>query len=233
MERLDVTDSLVDGLVWEVAPLVEDATGWGLGLERLHTRVLAKDRGYEEVVLGRLRGAGIDFDEDEPRSLLERLLEYVVEGCVLGAYQPAGEELLIVRENVDESNLNGLRVVIAHELVHRGQHVNHGDLFERVDAAARRVFQLISRGAPVRDVRAEVERIKPLMTLLESHAHYVQQLIQSQYYADAVIESHFSLPVLLMRVFGRAKLSQYKDGVPMVAAAMAQGDVDGLYTALR
>ena len=52
-------------------------------------------------------------------------------------------------------------------------------------------------------------------------------------YPNAVIESHFSLPVLLMRVLGRAKRSQYKDGVPMVAAAMAQGDVDGLYVALR
>jgi len=171
MERLDVTERLVSRLIREVVPLVEGATGWGLKIESLRSRVLPKDQGYEEVVLGRLRAAGVAFDDDAPRSLVERLLEYVVEGNVLGAYQPRTEELLIIRENVDDSNLDGLRVVVAHELVHRGQHVNHGPLFGRVDTAAREAFECIARGGSMREVRAKINTIKPVMTLLESHAY--------------------------------------------------------------
>ena len=140
-KRLVVTEQLIREVVHEVAPVVSEATGWPLEIRALGHRVLPRDRGYEEVLLARIKGAGIDLGDAPKRGLLERLLEYVVEGTVLAAYEPSTSELLVVRENVDDSNLDGLRLVVAHELVHRGQHVNHGELFAQVDAAVRAAFE--------------------------------------------------------------------------------------------
>jgi len=229
MQLLTVSDELVQSIVREVAPLVEQLTNWPLGIESLRCRVLAKDQGYEEVIVGRLRGAGVAVDDAESRNLLDRILEYIIEGVVLAAYQPATQELLVIRENVDESNLDGLRLVVGHELVHRGQHLRYPELFCRIDQVIAEVF---NNPLGLRTIIARVAGLKPLMTLLESHAHYVQEQLRQQFFPEAVIEHHFNLPAVLMRVFGRGKLAQYKDGVPMVARAVAQGHLDRLFQEL-
>ena len=233
MARLKVTDRLIERLVGEVAPLVEEVTGWDLAIGGLRPRVLPKDMGYEEICLGRLRGAGIAIERFEPRGLLRRLIEYVIEANVLGAYEPSTEELLVVRENVDDSNLDGLRVVVSHELVHRGQHVNHPNVFERVDAMLRSLFDAIASGPmDLAELRRRIDEVRPLMTVVESHAVYVQEQLRCTHFADAVIESHFNLPTLLFRLFGGAKIRQYTDGVPQIADAVSRGGVDALYTGL-
>lgn len=230
MKKLDVTDKLIRELIEEVAPLVSGLTKWNLAIRSLGVRVLPKDRGYEEVLLGQLRGAGINIDEDEPRSLMERLTEYVVEANVLGAYQSSTQELLIIRENVDESNLNGLKLVVAHELVHRGQHVNFAHLFDRLDNTTREVYYyLLQEGASLGEAMRKIDKVKQLMTVIESHAYYVQQLLQKSHFPDAKIESHFNFATLLMKLFGQEKISQYTEGIPQVKAAVASGDIDSLY----
>ena len=69
------------------------------------------------------------------------------------------------------------------------------------------------------------------MTLMESHAWHVQELLRETM-PGAKIESHFSLPVLLMRMSGKRKLSQYRDKVPVVRQAMADGTIHALYAGL-
>ena len=233
MTRIDVTVPLVRRLAEEVRPLVRKLTGWRLDLPGLEIRVLPQDRGYEEVVLHRLEGAGLSVDEDEPRGLFEKIVEYVVERSVLAAYEPSRGELMVIRENVDESNLDGLRLVVAHELVHRGQHLRHPELFERVDAVVRSTFDYISDGGSELQVILEkAAEIQSIMTVLESHAVYVQESLRGTLYPDAVIESHFSLAVLLLRCFAGAKIAQYRDGIPQVAEATRDGRVDQMYANL-
>jgi len=67
------------------------------------------------------------------------------------------------------------------------------------------------------------------MTLLESHAAYVQGRLRQAYFPEARIESHFNLGTLLMRWVGAGKVAQYTDGLPKVAAAVASGSVESLY----
>lgn len=233
MKKLDVTENLIRELIEEVAPLVSGLTKWNLAIGSLGIRVLPKDRGYEEVLLGQLRGAGVNIDEDEPRSLMERMIEYVIEANVLGAYQSSTQKILIIRENVDESNLNGLKLVVAHELVHRGQHVNFAHLFDRVDGIIREIFYyLLQEGASLFEAMRKIDKVKQLMTVIESHAYYVQQLLQQSHFPDAKIESHFNFATLLMKLFGQEKISQYTEGIPQVKAAMASGDIDSLYRSL-
>jgi len=230
MSYLDVTDALVRSLAGEVAPLVERATGWPLELERMGCRVVDKDRGYEEILLGRLRGAGVAVDEDAHRGLAERVLEYILESNLLASYQPAEQELLVVRENVDESNLDGLRVIVAHELVHRAQHLRHPELFESVDAAVRRLAGALSEGdVSMREAWERSRQARAIMTLLESHAHYVQEQLHRAHFPGAVVETHHGLAALLLHVLGGAKLSQYTDAVPQVAEAAQRGALDELY----
>ncbi len=231
--RLDITDSLIEELMDEVAPMVEEATGWRLDRPGLRSRVLPKDRGYEEILLGRIKGAGVEVPEEGSEGLFERLIEYIIEGNVLAAYEWSTREMLVVRENVDDSNLDGLRVVIAHELVHRAQHINHPELFQRVDEGVREVFELSKQPGGLTNALEKLRELQGVMTLLESHAHYIQEMLHRTRFPNAVIESHFNLPSLLLRVVGAKKLSQYTGGIPAVQEAVARGEVDSLYSKVR
>ncbi|MEO0086052.1 MAG: hypothetical protein ABIK37_05420 [candidate division WOR-3 bacterium] len=228
--RLEITDTLLRQVVSEVGPLVEAETGWPLEPAGLSVRAVPKERGYEEIVLGRLRGAGVRLDEAGRPGLPERLLEYVVEANVLAAYEPSRGELIVVRENVDDSNLDGLRLVVGHELVHRAQHVRYPELFSRLDSAIRSLFD---ETAGLRDVLGRLKAIQPLMSLIESHAWHVQENLRRTHFPGAVIERHFNIATVLMRVFGARKVAQYRDAVPEIAAAAASGGVDGLFERLR
>ncbi len=194
---------------------------------------MPRDRGYEEILLGRIRGAGVVVPEEGSWGLMERLIEYIVEGSVLAAYEWSTQEMLVVRENVDDSNLDGLRVVIAHELVHRAQHINHPELFERVDKGVREVFDLAMQPGGLPQAFEKIRELQGVMTLLESHAHYIQESLHRTRFPNAKIESHFSLPTLLLRLVGAKKLSQYTDGIPAVQEAVARGEVDELYDRVR
>jgi len=230
MPRLDVTDALIQIVVQEMTPLVERLTGWNLRPASLRQRVLPKERGYEEIVLSRMQAAGVNVDEDSPRNVVERLAEYMLEETVLAAYEPGSSEILVIRENVDDSNLDGLRLVVAHELVHRGQHVNHPEIFQQVDLSVRNVCQMELDTDWARSQALEqMGRIQPMMTVLESHAMYVQETIKRLYLPKAVIESHFNLAVMLMRLLAAPKMAQYTGAVPAVARASKAGTVDDLY----
>jgi hypothetical protein len=61
MTKLTIDDNLISSLVSEVAPLVSSITGWDLHITTLHSRVLPKDQGYEEIVEGKLRLVDIDL----------------------------------------------------------------------------------------------------------------------------------------------------------------------------
>jgi hypothetical protein len=70
----------------------------------------------------------------------------MLEFTILAAYQPITGEILAIRENVDDSNLEGLKLVVGHELVHRGQHVQYPELFLRLDAIFKEVFASLTSG---------------------------------------------------------------------------------------
>jgi hypothetical protein len=227
MVRLNIDERLVDDLVTQMGPVVEQMTGWNLSLAGLGSRVLPRDRGYEEILLGRVRGAGFNIDENGHRTILERLIEYVVESNVLGAYEHHRNVLFVVRENVDDSNMDGLRLVVAHELVHRGQHVNYPELFDRMDRMMVEMLEGLLGGGVIHDAMAKVQEIRPVMALLETHASYIQEELRKSRFPGAVIESHFNLPVILFRLFGGQKLSQYHDET--VSAAISNGSIQSLY----
>ncbi len=236
MAKLEITDDTLKRLIDEVAPHVEQATGWDLNLATLRAHALPKNQAYEEIVLGRLRNMGNEGDPAARRGLIERLVEYVFEGSIQAAYQPNDEEILVVRENVDDSNLDGLRLTLAHELVHRGQHVAHPELFAKIENQLHAINPAtIEKPEPdqVQTILDALEEIRPIMVLLESHAFYVQGQLAANVYPHARIEEQRSLPVYLFRLFGGYKMSQYHEGLPAVSNAARNGNVNELYRTFR
>jgi hypothetical protein len=160
-------------------------------------------------------------------------VETLVENNVLAAYEPLANELMIIRENVDDSNMDGLKLVLAHELTHRGQHVNHPQLFKRVNELLVSVLQETNTGdMNIQKMRTWYEQVKPLMTLVESHASYIQGVIKQNHFPQAQIEKQYSLPVLIFRLLGFGKTNQYTAGLAQVSAAARTGGMDGLFKRL-
>ena len=228
MVKLTIDDVLISSLVSEVGPLVSSITGWDLQLAGLKTVVVPKEQGYEAIVEGRLSALGIPVRAE--RDIIDRTVEYLVENNVLAAYEPLTGELVVVRENVDDSNREGLMLVLAHELVHRGQHIHHPQIFEHVNRILLAVFNEMNTGqADISRMMAYFEEVKPLMTLIESHASYVQGVLLQMYFPQARIETRFTLPVILFRIIGFGKTAQYTESLPQVADAVEQGSIDRLF----
>lgn len=230
MKKLNITSDLIQNIVNNITPLIEDLTRWQLSINTLKILVLPKNQGYEEVILGRLQGAGIHIDKKHPRSIIEKLLEHVLEANILGAYQPGTQELIIIRENVDESNIDGLKLIIGHELVHRGQHVYFKHLFDQIDERIKNTFDDINSGTvSLKEISQQMENIRPIMSLIESHAYYIQSVLKQNYFPKAKIESHFNVATILMSTLGKAKTSQYTEKIPEVSNAFENGNIDSLY----
>jgi hypothetical protein len=220
MNLLPIDQQLLDTLTEELVPRVEEITGWRVAREGLTVRPIPKDQAYEETVLDQLNTLGLIRPEDRA-GLLKRIVEYFVESNILGVYQYWDGEILIVRENVDESNLDGLKLVLGHELAHRAQHTTHPELYKRLDGLQR---EFLATDDP--QIMAELQQI---MTLLESHAYYVQERLRQRYYPDASIESHCSLVAILGWIKGKLVGSKYTDQLPEIAEAARAGQLDTLF----
>ena len=232
MKLIDITDDLIGVLIREMAPMVANLTEWELAISGVGARSVRKEDAYEEILVARLEELcpGLDLGGTN-RGLLERFVEYLVEANVKGAYLPGTEEIVLVRENVDESNMDGLRILVAHELVHRGQHVNHPELFKKLEDEVRRLMARTQHGkASFGDMRGTMERVNSVMRIVEGHATYVQQVLHQTRFPDAQIEMHFDMGWLLMRLFGRQKVDQYRRGLAEVVTSIQEGKtVESLY----
>jgi hypothetical protein len=233
MPKLEINQLLVQNLITEVAPLVTRMTGWDLDIPHLRVRVLPRNQGYEEVIISRLQQLGISGWEEWMPGMFERMIETMVEQNILAAYLPGKGEIVVIRENVDDSNLDGLKLILAHELVHRGQHQAHEILFIQVDQLLKQAFRWFqSADIYLQAIQQIIEQIQPVMTLLESHAAYIQGSLKENYFPNAKVETPFNIAVLLMKIIGAQKIAQYSDGLPEIAEAVALGKVDALYARL-
>ena len=163
MSKLIIDDHSILALVSEVGPLVSSITGWDLQLASLRCRVLPKDQGYEEIVESKMLALGFPFSPG--RDIVTRTVEYLVENNFQAAYEPLTNELMVVRENIDDSNLDGLKVVLGHELTHRGQHMTHPEIFERINQILVEMIKGLETGqVDIKKMQRYFEEVKPLMT---------------------------------------------------------------------
>lgn len=225
MPKLEVTEALVRVLVQEVAPTVERLTGWRLRTEQMAVQVVPKVQAYEEIFLTRLQrlypgGDLSPFSE----GIARRLAEYVLEGTTLAAYDHTNGTLYVVRENVDDSNKDGLKVIVGHELVHRGQGLHYPYLLRRTEQVAVEVLT----AETISGKMEKIQEANAVMTLLEGHATLVQGALQ-RLYPKAKIERHWGITALLFRSLGFLKARQYTIGTKRLTALKSPKELEALY----
>ena len=230
MTNLIVTKELVDYLVSEVVPCVEQTTRWHLDIKKLQTRVIVRELAYETIVLrqNKLWLKSFENLNNHTSEAVHPLIEKMIESNILGAFEPGTRELIVVKENVDDSNLDGLKIVLSHELVHYGQYLYHQRIFDNLDKLKYQVSMAYNSRDEQR-MSGLLEEIQPLMTLLESHAFFVEEQIKRQFYPEAKVESHFNWATIMMSVFSPQKQAQYLDGLPLVSKAAKTNGVDNLF----
>ena len=173
MSKLIVTKELVDYLLVEVVPYVEQATGWQLDINRLNIRVVPRELAYEAIVLHQnILHYGDQAEKREQLSYaVHPLIEKMIESNILGAFEPSTRELIIVKENVDDGNLDGLKVVILHELVHYGQYLYHQTIFNNLETLRYQVTNTYENQETEKAL-ALLEKTQKLMTLLEKSCSF-------------------------------------------------------------
>jgi hypothetical protein len=232
MDRLIINDELIHQLIKEVSPLVESETTWQVRLDSLEYKVVPRQRGYEEIIYTRIRDLGIPFEEPLVKDPFTRLFEYLVEHSYIAAYLPGSQRIYVVSENVDDSNMDGLRLVVAHELVHRAQHLRYPGVIKQLDRNMLTLLKpYLEAGNPldIAQVRAVLDEIEPTMILLESHAAFIQNLIGVKYFPQAKIEEHLTLLTVLLQWIYKRQASRYTRGLPAIEAASQSGNIDQLF----
>lgn len=154
VRRLRLDDELVRHCLEEVAPLVESITGWPHLLSGVRFRISSLAGLAEDATL---EDAGL-------RWLRQRACGYIA------AYNPLEHVIYIDRARTERLNLDGMKVVMGHELVHVGQCRLHPEV------AARRAAK----------PRAEADVADQLVqwedTWVEGYAYYLERdFIQAHY----------------------------------------------------
>ena len=123
MVRID--DKALEKMVNEVAPLVEDLTGWDTKLDSLNIKTITRDEywKYGQKPLHDYLG-----DDKRCKTWKDTLTSYFV----AASYVHPTETILMIGNNKGVfTNESALKVVIGHELVHRCQFVNN-PVFEEI-----------------------------------------------------------------------------------------------------
>ncbi|HEU4534841.1 MAG TPA: hypothetical protein VFS00_12010, partial [Polyangiaceae bacterium] len=180
VKRLRLDGALVDLAAREIAPLVEELTGWSGLLDGLTFEIVDSFadayRRQTAALLGR-----DDFDE----AALERIGARA-RACDAGAaalFDPARRVIALNRPALERWNVDALKLAIGHELVHVGQWARHPEL-RRAHAAWVADFWSRALATPPREP-PPTHDIWRLMANVEGYAHYVENAFLRRVYTHA------------------------------------------------
>ncbi len=218
--RLAMDDELVGHALHEVVAHVERLTGWSDLLEDLRTADIEE---FGAEISQVMTDAGIHgrFARRVARAVFER----VVLGAAHALYSPHSHTIFLNTRSLEHCNLDGLKVILGHELVHVGQFRNHPDLV----AEHRRVTAEFSRRlAEAGDGPVDLESLlgdgtfRRHMSLIEGYAAYIQGYLETIYPLAMVIPHRSWFDRLVIAAFRRAtpdldrvmesKMAQYTEG---------------------
>ena len=102
---------------------------------------------------------------------------------------------------------------------------------ESVDQVIREAF-LTGPGSD-EGMACNLREVDEIMTMLESHAHFVELEIKRLYLPHGLVESHFDMLSLIFHYAGQRKIAQYVDGIPAVTDAVRSGTLEALFKSLE
>ncbi|MCO4763310.1 MAG: hypothetical protein KC502_17470 [Myxococcales bacterium] len=217
-QRLDIDNDLVSHCMAEVAPIVEQLTGWTGLLDDLKFEVADSLAPYM------LREA-MTADGVEPGSLEAKFAGFFMElaggagaGCAM--YDPHIHTVIINEPIMEQVGIEALKIICGHELVHVGQYKYTPGL-KAYNLSHMRGMSL----DPSKVDQADLQKRAAYMLELEGYAKYIEaDFLHKRYYPLGLMSYHASAWEQLLRALmamlvdgteeGReAKASQYSDGL--------------------
>lgn len=215
--RLDVDRELVYACLQEVAPKVERLTGWRGLLEDLEIAVTNNYRKSVFRLVGELGVATSFWDRTALRLLFKMFM---------AQYEPLSQVLVVHQRPCARCNLDGLKVILGHELVHVGQFKHSPTIVRQY----RESLQWLRRTMEDTKLtfREMVENLdyslhQDFMSQIEGYATYIQRYLERYYNCAEIVPPRTLLPRTVLRLISfvipdlnelfRVKSEQYQGGV--------------------
>lgn len=189
VRRLKISNELVTHCLCEMSPLVEQLTGWtGLATNAKITVTSEADR----ILARQFTELGL-----QRYPLIGRLVSRTLYATSYAFYDPLSGEIVVNETLTAHCSLDGLKIILGHELVHEGQFRHSRGLIDEYRRACHNLvdFCLTSETESISDLAATIQESPAygIMARLEGYAYYIQKDFLEKYYNCALIIPHVSL----------------------------------------
>ncbi|MEO1268760.1 MAG: hypothetical protein AAFX99_11725 [Myxococcota bacterium] len=189
--RLNITEPLLQHCLEEVAPLVEELTGWPSLLEGLKIDLTDDISPYFNQLTQEVFG-----ESTWTTRQLDRLMAW--NSNIMALYDPTHHVIAINRSRMARyTNLDGLKVILGHELVHVGQFRQHPELSDLYRSQLNWLRTLVEKQddlspEAIQEAVSKSE-FQARMSELEGYAYYIQRDYLERRYPMATYFNHTSL----------------------------------------
>lgn len=210
VKRLNLSNDLVAHCLDDVVGKVERLTGWPDLLEGVEARVVKDMRPWLRRMVERLGG------ERDP--LFERVFGAQLSRMFFALYDPDENLILVNDATTRYCNLDGLKVLLGHELVHVGQFKHTPGLLDAYHQQFNAIFSVLDEEAGAAENAASFRAagIQGFMANLEGYAHYIQRDYLERYYNCRMLLRHVSffdraVAYLVQRFFSEGMDQEFED----------------------
>lgn len=195
--RLDLNDQLMTHCVKEVAPLIAQWTSWAL-LDNIKIRITAE---FGECLTKGLLSGGLELDAASAKTMGQ-----TISMSALAVYEPFGGEILINQPACRQCSLDGMKIILGHELVHAGQFLFFPDALADYRTNLNRLFQSVQVLPDDVQIKDEMfwelignSSLQEQMKELEGYAFYIQKDFLEKWYNCAIVIPHQSMITRIIR----------------------------------
>lgn len=194
--RLDLDEELVGHCLREVAPKVEHLTGWRNLLDDLDI-VVTND--YRKSFFRLLEWVDISI------GIVARLFLRSWFKLILSQYEPLSQALIVNKRPCANCNLDGLKVVLGHELAHVGQFRSTPELADHCrDSLLWLKERMVQGDLSLKEIveRLDYSMTQYYMSQIEGYASYIESYLRQYYNCSMIVAPRSWLLSLLLHLPG-------------------------------
>lgn len=230
-----VSERSLEKIISDVAPKVEQLTGWNAHLDSLNLKIIRRSQLWEHSAKVKYDLLGIDAEaKTEKGKKALQATKLIMPYLILAEYEPLSGTMLVVPDNLRfGTNESGISLTIGHELTHRCQFTNNPQFGKMYVSMVRRMFGANAYDDDPSEDKGTAKYLQSYMTLVEGDASFVQSQLKGMYYQDAKNKtsgvSNLIGLVLLLASLGDnnsgfiQKLRQYSKGKNIVRRVYEAG----------
>jgi hypothetical protein len=182
---IELSPELLDALLREVAPLVQQESGYPIDLGAVRIDVL--EGNIEEVLEG--SGTGALAEWAGLPGWFKVAIGAFMTRLVAAIYCPLSATIYVNEPMTRQVNLDALKLILAHELVHHGQFTHRPELREQLDEEIGRLGKVLEDDVPTEVLVEAVQRLtRGFKQEIEGEAEYVRMKLWKRYYPCATYQ---------------------------------------------